>query len=114
MPVRLAFDQFPNQVLGQEVLETEIRRLTLKPPGQAAIIPGAAYIRFTNEMALRPLLILFGHRYATRFQRCNDGRIFFSRARMSSTEKSQSGLLGWATWWVCLITIGSEFPPPEK
>ncbi len=33
----LAFDQFPNQVLGQEILETEIRRLTLRPPGQSAI-----------------------------------------------------------------------------
>lgn len=33
----LAFDEFPNQVLGQEVLDTEIRRLTLQPPGQASL-----------------------------------------------------------------------------
>jgi hypothetical protein len=31
------FDQLPNQVLGQEVLEVEARRLALQPPGQAAL-----------------------------------------------------------------------------
>lgn len=31
------FDAHPNQVLGTEILETEIRRLTLAPPGEAAI-----------------------------------------------------------------------------
>ena len=31
------FDQFPNQVLGNDILGTEIRRMTLAPPGQAAI-----------------------------------------------------------------------------
>lgn len=31
------FDQFPNQVLGSDILSTEIRRMTLAPPAQAAI-----------------------------------------------------------------------------
>ncbi len=31
------FNQSPNQVLGQEVVETEFRRLALQPPGQAAL-----------------------------------------------------------------------------
>lgn len=31
------FDQAPNQVLGQELLEVEARRLALQPPGQAAL-----------------------------------------------------------------------------
>ena len=31
------FDTAPNQVLGQEILETEARRLNLTPPGQSAI-----------------------------------------------------------------------------
>ena len=31
------FDQAPNQVLGSEILGTEIRRMTLAPPGQAAL-----------------------------------------------------------------------------
>jgi hypothetical protein len=33
----LAFDQFPNQVIGHEILEMEIRRLSLQPPGQSAV-----------------------------------------------------------------------------
>ena len=32
-----AFNELPNQVLGQEVLEVETRRLALQPPGQAAL-----------------------------------------------------------------------------
>lgn len=32
-----AYNQFPNQVLGVETMETEIRRLTLSPPAQAAL-----------------------------------------------------------------------------
>lgn len=32
-----SFNQFPNQVLGSEILGTEIRRMTLAPPGQAAV-----------------------------------------------------------------------------
>lgn len=31
------FDQQPNQVLGTEIVETEVRRLALQPPGQAAL-----------------------------------------------------------------------------
>jgi hypothetical protein len=33
----LAFNAQPNQVLGQEIVEVEIRRLALNPPGQAAL-----------------------------------------------------------------------------
>lgn len=33
----VSFDQLPNQVLGTEVMETEVRRMTLAPPSQAAI-----------------------------------------------------------------------------
>ena len=33
----VAFDESPNHVLGVEVMETEIRRLTLAPPAQAAL-----------------------------------------------------------------------------
>ncbi len=32
-----SFDQYPNQILGTDILETEIRRMTLAPPGEAAI-----------------------------------------------------------------------------
>ena len=35
--VALPFNQIPNQILSTETLETEIRRLTLVPPAQAAI-----------------------------------------------------------------------------
>lgn len=33
----VAFDQSPNQVIGQELTEVEARRLALQPPGQAAL-----------------------------------------------------------------------------
>lgn len=33
----VAYDQQPNQVLGTEIVETEIRRLALQPPSQAAL-----------------------------------------------------------------------------
>ncbi|MCY2958145.1 MAG: hypothetical protein NT107_14060 [Planctomycetota bacterium] len=32
-----AFDAAPNQVLGQEIMEVEVRRLAIQPPGQAAL-----------------------------------------------------------------------------
>jgi hypothetical protein len=32
-----AFDEYPNQVLGSDILGSEIRRMTLAPPGQAAL-----------------------------------------------------------------------------
>lgn len=37
----LAYNQAPNRVLGSAMLETELRRLTLVPPGMAAVCCGA-------------------------------------------------------------------------
>jgi len=46
------FDVTPNQVLGTEVLEVEIRRMTLSPPGTAAICAQTGSTITTNSQVL--------------------------------------------------------------
>ncbi len=49
MDPSVPFDQYPNQVLGTDILASEVRRLTLAPPGQSAICSRAAQLTTINN-----------------------------------------------------------------